>query len=167
MSDREQKNYNEVIGYTEDHGVPFAIIIDYTFDQGEWRGATGSVLTPVSQAELDEAQTDDAIQEWHEEIWRMDAAEHNGTTSSLEEWCEQIDVDEYIDNRYESYSKLEDDDITAALGYDWEENGMEKPVRWTMSSCGRIFPGALEGIVPTERGKALIEIIHAFEAVKA
>ena len=83
---RKTMTYDEVIGYDSDGN---AVILLYTFDHGDgFKGATGAILELVSQEEYDYRTSDEALQEYAEELWREDAGSPNGTTDSPEDWTE-------------------------------------------------------------------------------
>ncbi|WNN95099.1 hypothetical protein SEA_MAGRITTE_148 [Microbacterium phage Magritte] len=161
MSDRNATTYNLILGTREDGDV--IVVLEDIFSYGDgFKGATGAEIRPVAQELIDAALEDDEIEEWHEELWRADAGETNGTTKSLSEWVEDIDQDEYIDARYEEYGPLDTDVIAATLG-------VEAPARYTIEGLGRIFPRALEGIelIDSEEVRAAVAAINAVEAVNA
>jgi len=140
-----QTTYNELIGYDSDGN---AVILLDTFDLGgEFRGATGAILELVSQEEYDERTSDEALQEYAEELWREDASQPNGTTDSLEDWTE--------DNRYDLLETVFDDSYS----------GLVPEGDYVATHCiggGRIFPSALDDIVTWVRPE-LADVIRDAE----
>lgn len=125
-----ETTYHELIGYNTDGD---AVILLYTFDHGDgFKGATGAILELVSQEVYDERTSEEALQEYAEELWREDAAQPNGTTNSLQDWTEA--------NR---------DDLIATM-FDDSYSDLVPEGEHVATNCvagGRIFPGALDGIV--------------------
>ena len=81
---RKQTNYNLLVGRIGDNYY----VCDYIFEEtADWKGATASVVTPVSKAEYDrKMDSDDSdTQEWLKEQWQY-AVEHNLTEGSLQEF---------------------------------------------------------------------------------
>ena len=140
-----QTTYNELLGYNSDGD---AVLLCYTFDRGSrFRGAVGAILELVSQEEYDERTSDEALEEYAEELWREDASQPNGTTDSLGDWAEMA-RDELIEALYDdSYSYLvpEGEHVaTHCIG------------------VGRIFPSVLEDIVTWVRPE-LADVIREVE----
>lgn len=154
---RNETTYHLVLGAREDGEI---VILDDTFEYSDgFRGATGSILYPVSQEMLDEALTGDSKEEYYEEIWRQEASSTNGTTDGLSDWVTTIDDEEYLESRFETYSDLEVGEIAEALG-------MEEPARYEVVGCGRIFLGALRDItlVDSDEVRAAVKSIKEYEA---
>ena len=167
MSNNYQRDsYYEVLGTTSDGGV---VILETTFEYLETpfeyinahKGATGALVYPVSEDEIERALGDEK-EEYYEEFWREDAGESNGTTLGLTEWVANIWDDEYIDSRFENYEHLETEDIAKAVGAD------VVPERYTVVELGRMFPSVIdaEGFTPldTDRVRELIALIRDIES---
>lgn len=150
---RTSKQYNLVIG-TDSTGAIY--ILNETFVYADdFHGATGTIVRPVTQEEIDDALTTDQKEEFYEEVWRMDAASPNGTTDSLADWLENIDDEEYIDSRFECQNELTTEEIADALGE-------PAPARYAVTGVGRIWP-APEGFTPLDSDEvreALAAIDH-------
>ena len=162
MSNNYQRDsYYEVLGTTSDGGV---VILETTFNYElhyDHKGATGALVYPVSEDEIERALGDEK-EEYYEEFWREDAGESNGTTLGLTEWVANIWDDEYLDSRFENYEHLETEDIAKAVGAD------VVPERYTIVSLGRMFPSAIdaEDFTPldTDRVRELIALIRDIES---
>ena len=157
---RHDTHYYEVIGTTSDGGV---VILEEVFKYPDgFKGATGALVYPVSEDEIERALPDDEKESYYEEIWREDAGESNGTTLGLTEWVANIWDDEYIDSRFENYEHLETEDIAKAVGAD------VVPERYTVVGLGRMFPSVIdaEDFTPldTDRVRELIALIRDIES---
>ncbi len=138
--------YDALIGYD---GGGAAVLLCYTFDYGDGgsKGATGAILELVSQEQYDEATTAEALEEYAEELWRADAGQPNGTTLGLSDWAEMA-RDDLIESLFDdSYSGIVPEGEHVATNY---------------ISGGRIFPGALDGIV-TWVAPELADVIYEAE----
>ncbi len=163
MSNNYQRDsYYEVLGTTSDGGV---VILETTFNYEslyDHKGATGALVYPVSEDEIERALTNDEKEDYYEEIWRSDAREPNGTTLGLTEWVANLWADEYIDSRFENYEHLETEDIAKAVGAD------VIPERYTVVELGRMFPSVIdaEDFTPldTDRVRELIALIRDIES---
>ena len=161
MSNNYQRDsYYEVLGTTSDGGV---VILEEVFKYpDEFEGATGALVYPVSEDEIERALSDDEKEDYYEEFWRGDAGESNGTTLGLTEWVADIWDDEYLDSRFENYEHLETEDIAKAVGAD------VVPERYTVAALGRMFPSAIdaEDFTPldTDRVRELIALIRDIES---
>lgn len=145
---RDQKNYREVIGLQPDGTI---VILDYTFDQGEWSGAVGVEVYPVSQEMIREAMREK--REYLREL-ADDCDMHGQARQNLY----GIDRDEYLEMRYETYRDIPTATIAQAIGTD-------EPERYTLSAVGRIFPRALENTIVLMGQQKFVDIIHAAEEV--
>ena len=156
---RHATHYYEVIGTTSDGGV---VILEEVFKYPDgFKGATGALVYPVSEDEIERALVDEK-EDYYEEFWREDAGESNGTTLGLTEWVANIWDDEYIDSRFENYEHLETEDIAKAVGAD------VVPERYTVVGLGRMFPSVIdaEDFTPldTDRVRELIALIRDIES---
>ena len=160
MSNNCQRDpYFEVLGTTSDGGV---VILEEVFKYPDgFKGATGALVYPVSEDEIERAFGDEK-EDYYEEFWREDAGESNGTTLGLTEWVANIWDDEYLDSRFENYEHLETEDIAKAVGAD------VVPERYTVVELGRMFPSAIdaEDFTPldTDRVRELIALIRDIES---
>ena len=142
-----ETRYNDLIGYDSDGN---AVVLLYTFDHGDgFHGATGAILELVSQEEYDERTSDEALQDYAEELWREDAGSRNGTTQSLEDWTEDA---------RDGLLEMMFDDSYSALVPEGEH------VATNCVAGGRIFPGALDDIVTWVRPE-LADVIRDAERV--
>ena len=156
---RHATHYYEVIGTTSDGGV---VILEEVFKYPDgFKGATGALVYPVSEDEIELSIVDEK-EDYYEEYWREDAGESNGTTLGLTEWVANIWDDEYLDSRFENYEHLETEDIAKAVGAD------VVPERYTVVGLGRMFPSVIdeEDFTPldTDRVRELIALIRDIES---
>lgn len=148
---------NIVLGTNEQGEI---IVLDGVFQYTDgFKGATGTCLVPVTQAEIDHALTDEQKTEWYEEIWRNDAKNTYGTTESLEDYAAAQDDDEYLEMRYEDYTDIDTADIAAVLG-------VAAPQRYTTIGGGRMFPRALEGVtfIDSDEVREAVALIQQYES---
>lgn len=146
MNDRNQTDYNSIVGYDVDGN---AVILNYTFGYPDgFHGAMGSVVELVSQKQFDYDTDPENMAEWAEDMWREDAGNTNGTTDGLDEWVTDR-LDELIESRYDSSDSecIPDGDhaTTNCIAY------------------GRIFPHALDSLI-TIVNLDLIDVIRQAEA---
>ena len=156
----KRDSYYEVIGTTSDGGV---VILEEVFKYPDgFKGATGAIVYPVSEDEIEHALTDDEKEDYYEENWRSDAREPNGTILGLTEWVADIWDDEYLDSRFENYERLETEDIAKAVGAE------VVPERYTVVGLGRMFPSAIDAedftSLDTDRARELIALIRDIES---
>lgn len=98
---REQKNYGELIGRIDDEYY----FLDYTFDHGDFKGATGTVLRPIPKDEWEQRCEPENLEEENRESWQYAVSEGN-TDLGLTEWMEYNDISEpYIDDSGWKYNE--------------------------------------------------------------
>ena len=113
---RDQVNYNLLVA--EKDGEFY--FCDYIFKHTDgFKGATGSILRPISKGEYEERTTLEYLLDSYEDIWRESVSD-GSTTQGLEDWCQHvsdIDGDEaFFDLSYpELWEQLRD------LGYSEKE----------------------------------------------
>lgn len=92
---REQTTYNKLVGRKGDHYY----FCDAIFSYGNsFKGATGTILVPISKDEYDERMSDSNIESYLEDDW-YNAVAAKQTTLGLEDWIEFVrdsDGDENI-----------------------------------------------------------------------
>jgi hypothetical protein len=86
MNDRKQTNYNEVVGITTDGEI---ILCNYLFEHGDMRGATGSVLIPLTQDCVDDRNDVDNLKGNYDYLWQEEVAAGQ-TELGMEEWLEEL-----------------------------------------------------------------------------
>lgn len=95
MSDRNQVNYNRIVGIKDDQ----IYLVNYTFEDtlngSEFKGVTGAVLSPVSQAYIDDRNSEENLEEYYREFWSL-AVQEGDTELGLTDWIEQN-----VDRAYE------------------------------------------------------------------
>jgi hypothetical protein len=146
MNDRNQTDYNSIVGYDVDGN---AVILNYTFTYSDdFHGATGSVVELVSQEQYAFDTDPENMAEWAEDLWREDAGNTNGTTNGLDEWIADK-WDELLESRYDS----SDSEYVPAGNH----------ATTNCIACGRIFPHAIDRLVKIVN-LDLIDVIRAAEA---
>lgn len=81
---RKQTDYYELIGRIDEDYY----FLDYIFEDGDFKGATATVVRPVPK---DETEDKDLLRSWADELWRMAVAENN-TDMGLDDWMEYNDI---------------------------------------------------------------------------
>lgn len=155
MSNREATTYNIVLGTHDDGSV---VILEDVFRYSDsFQGATGSVIRPVTKADIKEAMSEKV--EYLREL-ANDVDAHGWQRQQIV----RMPKDEYLEHRFETVSiaRLSTEEIAAKAG-------QETPERYTYDSLGRIFPRALEGIqlIDSEEVRAAVEAINAAEGISA
>lgn len=87
MKDEKRTTYNIVVGITENDEI---YLLNSIFDHGKgFKGATGSVLVPVSQDYIDERNDLDSIIDTYGYLW-TEAVASGSTTDSQEDYMQQV-----------------------------------------------------------------------------
>ncbi len=153
MTKRKEKKYFKPIGI-KDGSIYF---LDYTFEDGDFKGAVGTVFDPVTKNYIDSITNEDWI-EYSRDLWKS-AVETNSTEDSLEDFSEQIKTDSEIDGlKYpghdNSYSEL----------YDEAKKHFDSNVE-TFNCCGggRCFDLKLLNSFDTVINQDLIDLIKLYE----
>lgn len=157
MTESKRTEYNTVLGKTETGGI-YVLSDTFRYSDG-FHGATGAVLEPVTQEQIDTALKQADKTEWYEELWRQDAGATNGTELSLKDWVAQIPDDDYIESRFEEFNDLSTEEIAAALGD-------EPPARYQLVGIGRIFSAdtfAQMTLIDSDEVRAAIAAIREAE----
>ena len=104
-SDRTETKYNKLIGRIGDSYYFLDDIFKYKDD---FKGATGTVLEPVSQESYDETMTVDGFKDrGYDEHWKG-AVESGSTELGLDDWL-QLVLDQYGDEAVYDLSGYSDD----------------------------------------------------------
>lgn len=87
---RQQTDYNKLVGRKGDEYY----FCDYIFDHGDnFKGATGTVLVPISKDEYEERTSEDGLLDYLGEHWQG-AVSSGETEMSKSEWVQWVyDVD--------------------------------------------------------------------------
>jgi hypothetical protein len=107
--DRQQVDYNKPVGI-KDGSIYF---LNYVFDHSDnFRGATGTVLDPITTNYIESITTEDWI-EYSRDLWRS-AVETNSTEASLEDYAKLIEDDSEMSGLLypghdDSYSEFHDE----------------------------------------------------------
>lgn len=88
---RQQQNINTLVGKSKDGDYYW---LNYVFEESaDFRGATGSVFRPVSEAEKEEKMDFDNAKDWLKEIWQG-AVSTGNTEQGLDGYVQEvIDID--------------------------------------------------------------------------
>lgn len=90
---RQQTDYNKLVGVIDGDYY----FLDYTFDHGDFKGATATVLRPVPKDEWEDRNDPDNLREEYREHWQS-AVERGDTDEGLEDWMEYNDAAPYFDD---------------------------------------------------------------------
>lgn len=125
--------YNEVVGIS----LGEVIICNYIFKNNPtYNGATGSILLPVTQEQIDYRNDPEVIAEQYDYLWR-EAVANNRTTESLEDFIQELLDDlQYSDEYYVGHDYS---DCWIAEGCNKTKNYFPDAVTFECTGCGRIF----------------------------
>ncbi len=150
---RESYVYNKPVGI-KDGSIYFLKEI-FNYKDG-MKGATGTVLDPVTQSEIDENNDFDNAVEYYREIWKS-SVDADSTEQSLKDYVE--DCLNYQDGEYpghdESYSELHDE---AKKHFDNEDIKT-----FTCVGGGRCFDEKLLSSFDKVIDHSLIDLIRQYE----
>lgn len=145
---REQIDYKLVVNISEDDEIT---VLDYVFNHGTFKGATGSIFYPVSKDSYEERKSLDYIIDSYKWLWQ-EAVKDDRTEKGLEDWIESQDFDdEFLFDT--SYSSLWD--YLRTFGYSEE--------KYPIFECvggGRCFDDSFQGNINEE----LSEVIRQYES---
>jgi hypothetical protein len=87
---RDQKNYNEIIGIT-DSGEIYLLnyIFESTLHGTPFCGATGSILTPLTQAYVDSRNNIDSLKDTYGFLWQ-EAVKDGNTELGLDDYLQEM-----------------------------------------------------------------------------
>lgn len=155
---RNETKYNKPVGI-KDGSV---YVVDYTFEDtmhGEpFVGVTGTVLSPVSQAYIDERNEPENIEENYRDCW-VEAVKSNNTDEGLTDWVRSNVIDDCHDGDFPGHD-------TSGL-YDIEEyipdllQHFEDAVTFECIGGGRCFSKNMEFDVVLDQ--ALVDEINRLE----
>lgn len=86
---RKQRDYGKLVAKQDDE----YIILDYIFEDKNFKGATGTRLRPVPKSEYDERMSPEYQREYMRELWEM-AVQEGRTDDGLDDWIEYQDLGE-------------------------------------------------------------------------
>lgn len=126
---RTQQNYNKLIGRIENEYY----FLDYIFYDGkDFKGATGSVMSPLTEDEYDERVDDYFSYENMREFWQQ-AVKAKRTDLGLDEWIEEV-------KNTDGENGVIDDSYSASYGEILKEKlGNEKAFMIECVGGGRCF----------------------------
>lgn len=151
---RAQTDYNKVVNFNKETNE--ITVLDYTFDNGGFKGATGSIFEPISKQQYKEQTTGEAVSEYLQSCYDRDDLKKYIGTGSYKEAAKKIkkagEVRELIFD--DSYSEL--------WGYLRTELKLNFDEAYIFNCIGggRCFDKDFEGNINTE----LIEVIRQFES---
>ena len=151
-SKREEIKYNKPVGI-KDGSIYF---LDYTFNHdGGFKGATGTVLDPVSQSEIDDNNDPENVKELYRDIW-VESVKGGHTEDSLDEFVknEIANCDGEYPMQDSSYSELHDEA---------KKHFSADVVTFNCSGGGRCFDRKLLNSFDKVIDKELINTIKQYE----
>ena len=156
MTKRKEKKYFKPVGI-KDGSIYF---LDYIFEDGDFKGAVGTVLDPITPEYIENITNEDWV-EYSRDLWKS-AVETNSTEDSLEDYAKLIENDSEISGLLypghdNSYSELYDE---AKKHFDYEIE--------TFNCCGggRCFSFELLNSFDTVINQNLIDLIKSYETEK-
>jgi hypothetical protein len=156
MTKRKEKKYFKPVGI-KDGSIYF---LDYIFEDGDFKGAVGTVLDPITPEYIENITNEDWV-EYSRDLWKS-AVETNSTEDSLEDYAKLIENDSEISGLLypghdNSYSELYDE---AKKHFDYEIE--------TFNCCGggRCFGLELLNSFDTIINQNLIDLIKSYETEK-
>lgn len=153
MTKKKEKKYFKPVGI-KDGSIYF---LDYTFEDGDFKGAVGTVLDPITKNYIDSITNEDWI-EYSREIW-VEAVKSGSTEQSLEDYAESIK------NESENQGQLypgHDDSYTEL--HDEAKKYFDSNVE-TFNCCGggRCFDLELLSSFDKVIDQSLIDLIKSYE----
>ena len=153
MTKKKEKKYFKPVGI-KDGSIYF---LDYTFEDGDFKGAVGTVLDPITKNYIDSITNEDWI-EYSREIW-VEAVKSGSTEQSLEDYAESIK------NESENQGQLypgHDDSYTEL--HDEAKKYFDSNVE-TFNCCGggRCFDLELLNSFDKVIDQSLIDLIKSYE----
>jgi len=156
MTQRTETKYLKPIGI-KDGSIYF---LNYTFDHGDFKGATGIVLDPISKNYIADLTSEDWI-DYSRDLW-VDAVQSGSTEDSLEDFAESVK------DENESYGRLfpGHDDSYSELYKQAHKHFDDSVETFNCSGGGRCFNEELLNSFDKVIDPELIKIIKEFESIK-
>ena len=156
MTKRKEKKYFKPVGI-KDGSIYF---LDYIFEDGDFKGAVGTVLDPITKNYIENITNEDWI-EYSREIW-VEAVKSGSTEQSLEDYAESIKNEsenqcQLYPGHDDSYTELHDE------AKKYFDNNVE-----TFNCCGggRCFDLELLNSFDKVINQDLIDLIKSYETEK-
>lgn len=156
MTKRKEKKYFKPVGI-KDGSIYF---LDYIFEDGDFKGAVGTVLDPITKNYIENITNEDWI-EYSREIW-VEAVKSGSTEQSLEDYAESIKNEsenqgQLYPGHDDSYTELHDE------AKKYFDNDVE-----TFNCCGggRCFDLKLLNSFDKVINQDLINLIKSYETEK-
>ena len=156
MTKRKEKKYFKPVGI-KDGSIYF---LDYIFEDGDFKGAVGTVLDPITKNYIENITNEDWI-EYSREIW-VEAVKSGSTEQSLEDYAESIKNEsenqgQLYPGHDDSYTELHDE------AKKYFDNDVE-----TFNCCGggRCFDLDLLNSFDKVINQDLIDLIKSYETEK-
>lgn len=157
---RKQVNYNKIVGIAG--GAVY--VLEYIFEDGSFKGATGYSMRPVYQDYIDNMNEPDTVRDEIEHIWR-DAVAHGDETRGLEEyaeWCIDAVKGEgrlhiFDDDSFRDDFKQILDNSNEETRQAVEQVGGDC-VAWECESCGRCLKVDFEQVLDKDAVDAIQKV---------
>jgi hypothetical protein len=151
---RNETKYFKPVGI-KDGSIYF---LDYTFNNGDFKGATGTVFDPITQEEIDEYNDKNFVKDIYKDSW-VESVKSGHTEESLDDFVE--DIIDHCDGEYPhqdcSYSHLWDE---AHKYFD------DSVITFNCAGGGRCFDKELLNSFDKVIDPELIKIIKQYEDIK-
>lgn len=117
-------------------------VLDYIFsyDEDDFKGATGYIFVPVTKEQQKEAMTREAVKERFEDLWR-DAVHSGATEQELDTYIDEIYYNISIDDMFDTSEFSTGETIAQVYNSELPENILEdqKAEFCECVGAGRIF----------------------------
>ena len=149
---REQIDYGKPVGI-KDGSIYF---LDYVFNHHDgFKGATGTILDPIAQSEIDENNDPENVKEWYRDIWQQ-SVESGNTENSLNDFVEEC-ID-HCDGEFPGH------DMSYSEYHDEAFKHFDDDVKtFNCSGGGRCFDHKLLNSFDTVIDQSLIDLIKKYE----
>lgn len=141
---RKQTDYNKIVGIKD--GAVY--VLNYVFENGDFKGATGFTMRPISQDYIDQRWDKDYLEDTYREVWK-DSVACGNTEDSFADFLQNIIEETELNSellyptddpsfRFEFEEILEGAPAKIKARVN-EIKTLANGVEWECESCGRIF----------------------------
>lgn len=149
MTNRKQTNYYECVGIKDG----YLYMLDYTFKDGSFMGATGTNWRAITQDEIDESRNN--IEDRCEDLWK-EAVSHGNYKGSLDDFCQGV-LNEMPDDEI----PFQDTSGVHHIPQEIKDKYFPDAVSFACTGGGRCFEYEME--FDTVIDASLLKIINKFE----